>query len=82
MIPPENNEWHGFWILGFFLKKIFFDFKVLTGLTRLLLFPRVSLYLTKLHVKEQLRLIYMLIIEACTPVVCYVFDLFLKFSSY
>ena len=74
MIPLENNEWHGFWILGFFQNKFFFDFKVFTGLTRLLLFPRVSLYLTQVHVKEQLPLFHMLILEACTPVAswCYV----------
>ena len=26
MIPPENNEWHGFWFLGFFLKLVMFIF--------------------------------------------------------
>ena len=68
MIPWKINEWHGFWILGFFENFFVIDFKVLTGLTRLLLFPRVILYLTQVHVKEQLRLFYMLILEACTPV--------------
>ena len=26
MIPPENNEWHGFWFLGFFFELVMFIF--------------------------------------------------------